>query len=315
MDLDQAATLHRFELESRSAAKATLRLHGVVQRYFLAYCREQGISRYEDLTLAHGRGFLLWLGSTAATSPRAASGVRSINTINQYGTLLKTWSKWIADELDTDDRLARLKLPRADKGEIPVLYKEDVQALVKAAGENRSPFLAIRDTAILFLFLASGMRKGEMAGLKTTDIDLRSREITVKGKGRRIRAVRFDSETGKVLLRYLSVRPRCDTSALFVTSTGEPLAVNAYTHVVKKVQTKTGIKVWPHLLRHTMATEFAEAHPGELFVLQRLLGHSSLTMTARYADKARMRHVKQDYDANSPVAALGLKAPRLVRVV
>ena len=44
-------------------------------------------------------------------------------------------------------------------------------------------------------------------------------------------------------------------------------------------------------------------------------GHSSLTMTARYADKANMRRVKQDYDTNSPVAALGLKAPRLVRVV
>ena len=131
---------------------------------------------------------------------------------NQYRAL-QQFFKWLAAEDELPDPMAGLQPPRVTDKLVPVFTGEELARLEHACA-GRS-FAQRRDTAIIAVFKATGIRLAELAGLRydpgdprRSDIDLWQREITVRGKGGKDRIVRIGHQAARSLDRYIRARSR-----------------------------------------------------------------------------------------------------------
>ncbi|HEX6256209.1 MAG TPA: tyrosine-type recombinase/integrase [Euzebyales bacterium] len=102
--------------------------------------------------------------------------------------------------------MAGMQAPKVPEEPVPVLSRDQLKALLAAC--KGSGFTERRDTAIIRLFLDTGMRLAEMTGLTVADLDMDCEVAVVMGKGRRPRSCPFGAKTGQALDRYLRVRGR-----------------------------------------------------------------------------------------------------------
>jgi site-specific recombinase XerD len=143
----------------------------------------------------------------------------------------------------------------------------------------------VRDRCIVLLLYHTGMRAGELAALRVSDIILGERSGNVqirRGKGNKARLIPLNAEGRAVLRSYMLIRPACEKQTLLVGQRGEPLSSHAIYDVVVKYGQHAGLEeVTPHTLRHTFArTLLAAGVP--LSDVADLLGHSSLDTTRIY---------------------------------
>jgi integrase/recombinase XerD len=124
---------------------------------------------------------------------------------NQYRAL-QQFFKWLAAEDQLRDPMAGLQPPRVAGKLVPVFTPGELTRLERACA-GRS-FTQRRDTAIIAVLTATGIRLSELAGLRCGDIDLRQRELTVRGKGGKDRIVRIGHQAARSLDRYLRARSR-----------------------------------------------------------------------------------------------------------
>jgi integrase len=126
---------------------------------------------------------------------------------------LQQFFKWLAEEDEFPDPMARLRPPKVTDPLIPAFTSGELSALERACAGRT--FAQRRDTAIIAVFRATGIRLAELAAIRydsedahRSDIDLWQREITVCGKGGKTRIVRFGHQAARSLDRYLRLRAR-----------------------------------------------------------------------------------------------------------
>jgi site-specific recombinase XerD len=131
---------------------------------------------------------------------------------NQFRAL-QQFFRWLAAEEQLPDPMTRLRAPKVTDKLVPVFTSEELSALEKAC-QGRS-FAHRRDAAIIAVLTATGIRAGELAGIRYdaddprhSDVELWRREITVRGKGGRPRVVRIGHQAARALGRYLRVRSK-----------------------------------------------------------------------------------------------------------
>lgn len=172
-----------------------------------------------------------------------------------------------------------------------ILSKEEVKRLLSFPCECYQN--GLRDRAILELLYSSGLRLGEVVGLKPADVELDGGLVMVReGKGRKDRVVPLGAQAIEAVRRYVQVlRPLLEktvsqqekTTSLFLGRKGKPLGKCGIQEIVWKYARLAGIKkrVYPHLLRHTCATHLLQGG-ASLQTVQQLLGHSLINTTQRY---------------------------------
>jgi len=188
-----------------------------------------------------------------------------------------------------NDRDSGLKRPRKTKKvvhDIPLGY---IRRMIEAA-EAEDTVMNRRDVAIMRLLATTGMRREEVIRLSLKELDLERGEVRViRGKGDNERLGFLKAETVKALQRWLEMRPKTDSQAVFISLQANKkglhreLNPDAINDVVKKWQDQAGlpeISMSPHKWRHTFATELAKAK--NPFGLQALLGHSDIKTTSIY---------------------------------
>lgn len=148
-------------------------------------------------------------------------------------------------------------------------------------------FEGIRDRLIVELLYSTGIRRGELIGVKTADISIRKQELKVSGKGNKERIIPVLPSTIKVLERYLKKRQELkieDEAYLFLTKKGKKTYEGLIYRVVKRYfqEISTKAKISPHILRHTFATHLLN-EGADLNSIKTLLGHESLSSTQIYA--------------------------------
>ena len=154
-----------------------------------------------------------------------------------------------------------------------VFSKEKIKELIEGIG-NLKPRLIVE------LFYSSGLRLQELVDLKREDIDFDRNLINVKkGKGKKDRVTLLSNLIRKDLLKYYS-KTDFKTKYLFEGRTGK-YSKKSVSKILERFGKKVGIKITPHMLRHSFATHLLEAGI-DIRYIQKLLGHSDLKTTEIY---------------------------------
>lgn len=268
-------------------------------RAFLLRCRAQDVS---PGTLEHYQrtlgGFIACAVSLGAAKPCEASPSHlrgyletckarklASETLHTRWRHFRTFLRFLhRDGLLLVDPSDKVEAPRIERRLLPCPTPAQLCKLLEQL-DPQDP-LGARDYAIVCLLADTGARLSEALNLKFADLDLAGGTARLLGKGRRERLVAFGDAARRALLVWIRVRgeDRPDAS-LFIDRFGNPLDRLAFGQRFRRLARRAGIysrRMSPHSLRHFFAITFLRNGGGTL-QLQRLLGHSTLAMTKRYA--------------------------------
>ena len=190
-----------------------------------------------------------------------------------------------------------LSAPKAT-GRLPkVLSHRELDRLLEGQrsvdADPRAVALALRDTAVLELLYAAGLRVAELCGLDRGGLDVGSRIVTVTGKGDKQRQLPIHDRAARAIEEWLrtgwAVLARQDSplEAVFLNRLGHRLGPRDVRRIIDR---RSPVPTHPHALRHSFATHLLDGG-ADLRVVQELLGHSSLQTTQVYTHVSKERLV------------------------
>ena len=171
----------------------------------------------------------------------------------------------------------------------------EIERSVREASLPSRRRLALLDRVAFYLLWQTGMRVGEVEELRLEDLDFPQKRLSVRdGKGRKDRTVYLTQTAVRVLQAYLGVRGEGSSDHVFLYRHASP-SKDLIRSRLKTIGKRVGIKVYPHRLRHTCATQLLNAGC-RVTSIQRFLGHKKLNTTMIYA-RAHDQNVADDYFA------------------
>ena len=267
---------------------------------FLSYCRAKNLSphtvEYYDCRLRAFRQYLdaLAPGMTPLDVTTQVIRVcvaqeaeaRSPSTANHTVVTLRALFNYLGREgfLEANPMAGVEKL-RQKRKVIETFTTDQVQAVLATCGKD---FTGVRDRAIILTLLDCGLRVSELCGLSVEDLSWTEQTMLVCGKGNRERVVPFGQNAKQALLQYTARRGELPNTALFVNHFGNGIDRFRVREIIFercKAAGIVGVRRSPHTFRHTFAVSYLR-NGGDVFSLQKMLGHSGLEMTRRYADLA-----------------------------
>ena len=178
------------------------------------------------------------------------------------------------------------------------LSLREVISLLEA--KRKSKF-ASRDIAMLELMYSTGLRVSELITLKRADIHYESGYIRVMGKGSKERLVPVNRSIIEKIkdysntLRQHLLKDGHPNPYLFLSNRGRQMTRQRFWQTLKEIGNITGIKVTPHMIRHSFATHLLEGG-ADLRAVQKMLGHSDISTTQIYtkvtSDRLKEAHKK-----------------------
>jgi integrase/recombinase XerD len=216
-----------------------------------------------------------WTERIAELRQRGVSAV----AVNTYTRAINAFLRWGHDEGHLPDRV---RIPRLKEEQkiLATLTASDVERLLR--WKHRS-FSGHRVHALTCLLLDTGMRANEALSLRRADVDLDNLLLKLKGKGRKDRVMPMSLELRRVLFRWLG---KHEFDLVFPTRDGakqrQRNALRDFKLMGRAVGV-TGVRFSFHTMRHTFAVNYIRSG-GDVFRLQRILGHSTLEMTRRYVN-------------------------------
>jgi integrase/recombinase XerD len=217
-------------------------------------------------------------------------GVKT-STIATYRSKLGRFFRWLAAQGHLgSDPFRTMPYPRVQYEDRKYLSRSAVERIFSTLILNapwKSRMLRRRNLAIFATLLYTGVRRGELLGLRITDIDLDRLELTVRAetsKSRQQRTVPISSKLAAALEDYLAERRGLPllSDQLFTNAAGrQALATEGLKHLIERVKRASGVPFHAHQFRHTFAVNFLN-RGGDVAVLKQLLGHRDIRMTSGY---------------------------------
>jgi site-specific recombinase XerD len=222
---------------------------------------------------------------------------------NQYRAL-QQFFKWLAAEEELPDPMAGLQPPKVTGELVPVFTSQELSRLARhCAGRS---FAQRRDTAIIAVLTATGIRLSELAGIRYDpgdaqhgDVDLQQREITVRGKGGKPRIVKISYDAARSLDCFTRVGARHGPAYrpqlwLGVSNRGPMTASGIYQMIARRGR-QCGMDVYPHRFRHHFSHTWLD-RGGPEGDLMELNGWTSPQMLRLYGASARSARARRTYD-------------------
>lgn len=246
------------------------------------------------------REFRLWLNRQTTGDKRKPNDTLSKKTQNYYLIALRAFLKYLARQEIKSLPAERIELAKVSERSLDLITDIELGRLLDSP--KGTELKDLRDRAVLELLFSTGLRVSELCAL-TADIDLNSDELSVRGKGGKVRVV-FLSDTAKKAVRDYLTKRKDFNDALFVqvgvevrkqkeekenkSKNKSTLETGALTkrsieRIVKQHAIKAGIskKVTPHTIRHLFATGLL-SNGADIRSVQAMLGHSSIITTQIY---------------------------------
>jgi integrase/recombinase XerD len=245
---------------------------------FCEFLRDDGvIASWPELSSTHLTGFVLFLRERDYANSTVARKVAAVRSFCHF---------LIGEGLLRHDPSDSLPSPRVDKFVPRAISRDEIDALLARAAEQRTPE-GLRDLAMLQTLYATGMRVSELTSLDLCDIDLPHGEVQCGRKPDRSRTVPLSEPATEALSEYLDagrplLRQDADVDAVFLNHRGSRLTRQGFWLILKAHAEAVDIPdITPHTIRHTFATH-ALNNGQELRDIQRILGHMSISTTQVY---------------------------------
>ena len=231
---------------------------------------------------------------------RTEEGKLSAGSMNREVASLRAFFRWLhrtgAVEKDIFRMISTLKTSRR----LPAFVPESrMTTIVSECGPDSEDFLTERNSLIILMLYACGLRLAELVGIDRSDFSADYTSLRVRGKGDKQRMVPILEFLREKILHYLGLIERqniCISSekALFLTHKGKRISRSVVYRTVQEELTRAGVqgKKSPHVLRHTFATHLLNGG-ADMREIQELLGHASLQATQVYTHNsiARLREI------------------------
>ena len=202
-------------------------------------------------------------------------------SIKRYLSSIRVFFTFLIDnnQIEVNHALA-IKTPKVER-DLPKTI--DFDDLKKMMTINSSKYKELRSVLMIELLYSCALRVSELVGINLEDIDMDEGFVKVIGKGSKSRFSPVGQTTIDVLKRYIKLRPKCDSNALFVNKKNTRISSRTVQNIVKKRALEVGvsINVHPHMLRHAAATHFLQSSH-DLRTVQEYLGHKSIKSTQVY---------------------------------
>jgi site-specific recombinase XerD len=290
MDIKALKTefLEYMEIE-RSRSQKTIENYDHYLSRFLEWAK---ISNPTQITAELVRNFRVYLNRYEDASGQKLKKV----TQGFYVIALRSFLKFLAKRDISTLQAEKIEIGKTSAREVEFLEMNEVERILAEA--DGTDLRSLRDRAILELLFSAGLRVSELTNINRERIDLKGRELSVRGKGDKVRVVFISDSAAQAIAKYLDKRTDVDP-ALFVrdiaglkkfegknakkTVDNLRLTPRSVQRIVKYYAVKAGIvkDVHPHTLRHSFATDLL-INGADIRSVQAMLGHSSITTTQVY---------------------------------
>jgi len=306
--------LHREFLEyleiERGAAQRTIENYG---SYLSRFFEQAKIKKVADITPEAVREFRLWQNRQPTKRKKNKERTETISrsTQNYYMIALRMFLKYLSKRDIPAMASDQIELARVPERSLDLITPIELERLLEAP--SGKDLKSLRDKAILEMLFSTGLRVSELCSLDR-NINASSEELSIRGKGGKVRVVFISERARAALKKYLAARqdmeeglfvkmaernrPKVFSSDKAVNARGERKNLRAMKHTDKELDSldrrsverivrhyaiKAGIgkKVTPHTLRHSFATDLL-SNGADLRSVQALLGHSSIMTTQIY---------------------------------
>jgi site-specific recombinase XerD len=271
---------------------------------FLLWAKIKTASQIDDDLI---RNFRLYLNRFQDKKGRNLKRI----TQNYHIIALRCFLKYLSKRDIQTIQAEKVEIGKTPERAVEFLENSEVERILESAGGET--FRHTRDRAILELLFSAGVRVSELISIDRDKLNLKSRELSIRGKGEKIRMVFISDNCAASITAYLKKRADLDP-ALFIRDAkslkkfekkGEKakksddlrLTARSIQRIVKHYAIKAGIvkDVHPHTLRHSFATDLL-MNGADIRSVQEMLGHSSITTTQIYTHVTNP-HLKEVHKA------------------
>ncbi|WP_248926749.1 tyrosine-type recombinase/integrase [Paenibacillus hamazuiensis] len=200
-----------------------------------------------------------------------------------------------------------VKVVKSKDDTVEAFTKEEMMLLLTAP--NKEEYTGFRDYVLMFFLFDTGMRINETLLMKISNIDFIHRIIHIPAedaKNGKPRSVPFTKKTKELLQQLIEENETMfgkQAESVFLSNYGEPLSQNQAYCRIREHGEQVGLKhkrVSPHIFRHTFSKMYI-LNGGDLFTLQKILGHSDLSMVRKYV-QMNPDDLRKQHDTNSPMS-------------
>jgi integrase/recombinase XerD len=293
---EQAKELFNLRCRSRNLSPLTLGWYKVVLGGFTRYLEASGAPSPRETSPNHFRAYM---------DDMRQRGISSQTIDRTYGGL-RCFFRYMAQErIIPQNPVTLVEKPKKSQVLIRPLDMDQVRLLL--AQPKTKTYVGLRNWVMTLLMLDTGLRLSEALGLLRGNIDWQASRLIVRGKGDKERSVPFGTGVKKALWDYAQRRGDvAGQDIFFLDQFGGKICARHIQITLRRYGAKAGIqgvRVSPHTLRHTFATQYI-LNGGDAFSLQQILGHSTLEMVKVYVRLAN-RDVARQHRKYSPIDQLG----------
>ncbi|MBR5794975.1 MAG: tyrosine-type recombinase/integrase [Erysipelotrichaceae bacterium] len=204
-------------------------------------------------------------------------------SVNSYLRGLRVLVNYCMD----NEQCGRLKvhIGKADKQIKPTYTDDELTALLVKPNLRKCSFSEYRNWVTVNFFLGTGVRVATLINAKIEDVDLIAERFTIRhSKNRKSSIIPISKQLKSVLLEYLRIRKGDEDDYLFCNQFGEQMTIYSLRHAIERYNKARGVsKTGLHTFRHTYAKKCV-LNGVNVFVLQRLMGHSDISVTKEYVN-------------------------------
>ncbi|MEG0962037.1 MAG: site-specific tyrosine recombinase XerD [Lachnospiraceae bacterium] len=259
----------------------------------IGYFMERGIFQIDQITATGLNSYILFLEKLGRKPATISRGIASIKALFQF-----LEKEGYVNQNPSEE----LKAPRVEKRAPATLSKEETVRLLEQT-KGTTP-KELRDSAMLELLYATGIRVSELISLKLEDINM-SMEYIICREMSRERMIPFGEVTKQALTQYLEKgRPKLvldkSSSILFTNCSGQTMSRQGFWKLMKYYGKKAGItaELTPHTLRHSFAMHLVD-NGADLHAVQEMMGHSDISTTQIYT-QVNQKRIREVYKKAHP---------------
>ncbi|MGE7217139.1 tyrosine-type recombinase/integrase [Priestia koreensis] len=269
--------------EFKNLSPVTLENYKEMLGQFEQYCRDNEVINVEDITANHVKKFLI----------QCQKKGNKPSSINSKLTRIKAFLNYMVEiEIIKDNPAKRIQRLKEDI-RIEVFTDYHIKQMLnyyRRIKQREKAFYAYRDYTIIVVLISTGIRLGELCNLKWSDIDFQNYTMSVCGKMRKYESIPITEKLVKELASYKLYcaqvfKDKGLSDAVFTNNDNEPMTENAVKNMFKRlaqVMNFRDVRLSANTFRHSFCQRCIQSGMST-FAVQRLMRHSSLLVTQRYA--------------------------------